>query len=161
VTRDPQDGLGDDELVEVRLLHYPLAVAERTSEHYEGVIREMTLLVADGEAVPGSVPEELSRLTRELDSRRARNSELEEVRLEALARGETHRDLALKVPPSVAEISRSMHGLLDQADRYCREGLVLSLPPDADMVAFRRWYLDEVISQVSGGQPRPWVEDQT
>lgn len=43
-----------------------------------------------------------------------------------------------------------------RASDFCREGTVLTLTPHDDVVAFRRWYLDELIRQVDGGAPTPW-----
>ena len=156
MTTDAGAATAEGDRVPVRLLGYPLAVAERASEHYEEVVREFALLVSTGSAGPGSVPEQVTTLVRELDLRRARNAELEAERLEGLARGETARDLVLVVPPSVVEISRTLDGLLDQVDDFCRDGRVLTLLADDEVIAFRRWYLDQLVAQVAGAVPSAW-----
>ena len=148
--------VGDDTTILVRLLDYPLAIGQQTSQHYEEVMREFALLVATGRALPGSVPERVLTLVAALGERRARNNELEDRRAAALARGETGAHFELQIPPSVAAISHELEACLDEADDLCRRGEVLTLAPSDEVIAFRRWYLDELVRQVGGGDPVAW-----
>jgi hypothetical protein len=47
--------------------------------------------------------------------------------------------------------------MLDDADEYCREGrhlLTLATPPD--LLAYRRWYLQQFVDQARGRPATPW-----
>lgn len=146
-------------LVDVRLLRYPLQIGARASDHYAEVVREFALETATGSVAPDSVPALVSGLVSALEDRRARNIEIEAERSAAIARGESQRDFVLRVPPSVVDIGRRLDALLDAADQYSRDGRVLALEPDDDVVAFRRWYLGEIVTQVGGGCPTSWPGD--
>lgn len=148
--------VGEETTVLVRLLGYPLAIGQQTSQHYEEVMREFALLVATGQALPGSPQERVLTLVAALGVRRARNNELEKRRTAALARGETSADFELEIPPSVVAISNELAACLDEADDLCRRGAVLTLTPSDQVIAFRHWYLDELVRQVGGGKPLAW-----
>jgi hypothetical protein len=159
VTSD-STGTGDvvqGELHEVWLRRYPLRLGARASEHYESVYRELALLASSdvGPAVPGSLLELLG----EMDRRSARNNATEQQRDEALARGEETLDVALHVPGDVVEVGSRLERLLDEADAFCRDGTLLTLPPPDDVVAFRQWYLGELMRQIGGEAPQPWPGD--
>ncbi len=147
-------GLVEPELHEVWLRRYPLRLGARASEHYESVYRELALLASsdDGPPVPGT----LLVLLEELDRRSARNNASEQVRDEALARGEDSLDIELHVPADVVEVAQRVEQLLDEADDFCRDGTLLTLEPSGDVVAFRRWYISELVGQLAGEPPRPW-----
>jgi hypothetical protein len=147
-------GTHDTELHGVWLRRYPLRLGARASEHYESVYRELALLASseDGPRVPGTLLE----LLEEMDRRSARNNASEQVRDEALARGEDSLDIELRVPADVVELAQRVEQLLDEADAFCRDGTLLTLGPARDVVEFRRWYIGELVRQVDGGAPRPW-----
>ena len=47
--------------------------------------------------------------------------------------------------------------MLDEADRYCRQGRhLLTLATPDDLLAYRRWYLREIAEQLAGAAPVPW-----
>lgn len=152
----PVAGEAAEEPVRVLLLGYPLAVGLRANEHYEDVFRELALLAATSPQDGGSVAARVTALVDELGRGRARNNELDAERLAALDRHEQSRDLELHVPPSVLGPSRALDLLLDEVDELCRAGAVLALAPDDDVVAFRRWYLAQLVHQVAGEPPTPW-----
>jgi hypothetical protein len=146
--------LAQADLHEVWLRRYPLRLGVRASEHYESVYRELALLASSDQGPP--VPGTLLELLEEMDRRSARNNASEQVRDEALARGEDSLDIALHVPADVVEVSQRVEQLLDEADAFCRDGTLLTLEPSRDVVAFRRWYIGELVRQVAGEAPRPW-----
>ena len=153
-------GTGDvvqGELRDVWLKRYPLRLGARASEHYESVYRELALLASSDEGAP--VPGSLLELLAEMDRRSARNNATEQEREEALARGEETLDVALHVPADVVEVGARLERLLDEADSFCRDGTLLTLAPPDDVVAFRRWYLGELMRQIGGEAPQPWPGD--
>ena len=48
-------------------------------------------------------------------------------------------------------------GLLEEADDYCRRGELLTLATPPELVAFRNWYLGQVVEQIDGRPPTPWA----
>ena len=61
------------------------------------------------------------------------------------------------MPGAAAEASQALGDMLDQADAFCRDGShLLTLAADADVVAFRWWYLRQFIDQIAGAAPVPW-----
>jgi len=146
----------DEDLREVLLVGYPLQLGVRASEHYEAVFREFALLAASQEGGSGSLPDRMVALIDALGRRYARSRDQEQQREDAIARGESTMDLALQVPESVAEASRTLDRMLDETDEFCRDGTLLTLQADVDVVAFRRWYLREVVDQIAGHPARPW-----
>ena len=150
---------GSEPLLDVWLLRYPLRLGVRASEHYESVFREFALLAS---AEPGpSVPARMLGLIEELGRRYARNNAHEQERDAALARGESVLDIRMQVPESVGSVSQRLAEMLDETDDFCRQGVLLTLEPAADVVAFRRWYLDELARQVDGEEARPWPGETT
>ena len=148
------DAHSEEPLRDVWLLRYPLRLGLRASEHYESVFREFALLAA---TEPGaSVPTRMIALIDELAKRYARSNAHEEQREEALRRGDETLDIMLRVPTSAGPVGRSLDGMLDETDEYCRQGKLLTLEPPDDVVAFRRWYLAELAEQLDGTEPRPW-----
>lgn len=149
----------DSFLCDVALTRYPLLLGARASEHYEAVFREFALLAASEHAEPGSVPHRMLALVEALARRYARNSDHEQQREAAMARGESSIDLVLRVPASVSGFSRSLDQMLDETDDFCRDGTLLTLEAPRDVVAFRRWYLGELVAQLAGGAASPWPGD--
>jgi len=146
-------------LLDVWLLRYPLRLGVRASEHYESVFREFALLAT---AEPGpSVPGRMIALIEELGRRYARNNAHEQERDAALARGEEVLDIRMQVPASVGPVSRRLAGMLDETDDFCRQGVLLTLEPAEDVVAFRRWYVDQLERQLDGAPPQPWPGETT
>jgi hypothetical protein len=158
VTSEP---LHDAEpLLDVHFLRYPLRVGARATEHYEEVFREFAILAGDPEA-SDDVPARMLALIDALGRRYARQQDHEIEREQALARGETARDMVIKVPPSAADASRELDRMLDETDAFCRDGTLLTLAPPDDVVAFRRWYLSELIDQLEGLPANPWPGELT
>lgn len=143
--------------VQVALLGYPLAVGARATEHYEEVFREFNLLVVSGAVARDSAPARVAALVTRLDQQHARNSELETQRTACLAAGETSHDFTIAISPEAISVAQALDPQLDEADDFCRSGQTLALPPGADIVAFRRWYLRELVGQLDGGRPTRWA----
>jgi hypothetical protein len=146
--------------VDVRLLRYPLRLAQRATEHYDEVFREFALLAGDR---PGDdhddVPARLLRLVDLLGRRYRPQQEHEALRAAALSRGETQGDFVITVPASAADASAALGAMLDEADDFCSDGTLLTLAAPPDVAAFRRWYLQQVIEQVAGRPAQPWPGD--
>jgi hypothetical protein len=69
--------------------------------------------------------------------------------------------MVIQVPPSAGDASRELDRMLDETDDFCRDGTLLTLAPPADVVAFRRWYLTELVEQLEGRPAHPWPGELT
>jgi len=120
--------------------------------------REFQLILEQSHQHEGSVPNRLLQLSTTLSSRYAGFSDAQERRIEqGLAAGETQIDeLTFLVPADVGDAARQLGDILDEADAYCRGGQLLTLAAPPELVAYRRWYLDNFIVQCAGAPPQPW-----
>ena len=148
--------------VEVRLLGLPLDVYRRMQQRNDELLREFSLIVlgARGGVTNGRVPERLLALTEEVRARFAPESAGFREQLDtAEARGDVFADIVSSLPADARDAIEKLGRLLDEADEFCKGGdelLTLTTPPE--LLAFRRWLLGEVVSQIDGGEPVPWSE---
>lgn len=150
---------GEDELVAVRLLRFPLQVWVRSNEHFEGLRREFALIAMHPDT--SDVPRRLLELVEALAGEFAETvADAARIRNEAYARGDNEiPELVYRAPPQAGAATISLARMLDEADEFCRSGhhlLTLATPPE--LVAFRRWYLGEFSAQLQGQPPLPWPE---
>ena len=84
----------------------------------------------------------------------------EERLADAIDRGDqVIDDHVLEVPAEAGPAAQALGDLIDEADEYCRRGQhLLTLATPADCVAYRSWYLGQVITQTQGAAPIPWPE---
>jgi hypothetical protein len=150
------EAAADDEMAVVQLLGSPLPLGQRATEHYNDIFREFALLAADQPHESAAVPRRLLALIEALGRRYPRQQDAEQQREEALARGERSMDILISVPRSAGAASAELDAMLDETDEFCRDGKLLTLAAPDDVVAFRRWYLQEVIVQTGGGPATPW-----
>jgi hypothetical protein len=90
------------------------------------------------------------------------NDEASERVDRAVAAGEACiPDHVVQLPDSAAPVVQALGDLLEEADEYCREGRhLLTVPAPPDVTAFRRWYRDQLLLQLAGGEPVSWLESQ-
>jgi hypothetical protein len=147
-------------LVVVELRGVPVELQARATEHAEELQREF-VLVAEGlqhaegrTALPRRLLDLIDVLRREFGGFTA---EQEDAFDDALRAGVRTLDLTFRVPPGAAQAAVAIGQMLDEADQYCREGrhlLTLATPPE--LVAYRRWYLQQFVDQVAGHAPTRW-----
>jgi anti-anti-sigma factor len=73
--------------------------------------------------------------------------------------GADHADVSIPVlgdPEERADAIVALRDLLDEVDRYCEAGELLSVITPSDLREFREWLFQEVIGQLRGASPRPW-----
>lgn len=148
---------GDGPLVEVRLLGLPVEVFVATQEHHDGLIRELRLLALEDDAGELDVPARLVELVDSLGTQYAtaksrRDDEIESAR----ARGQLTLDLVEQVPPAVVEVADRLQGLIEECDRFCRQGQLMTLPRPALIREFTHWYLAQFRDQVQGRPATRW-----
>jgi hypothetical protein len=147
------------ELATVRLLDLPVDLHALAEEHSDELQREFRLLAEqDRTGDCPDLPRRLVELVRALSADYSGFTGEQQARLDAaMAAGTPRLDLTFHVPPAAADAARVLGDLLDEADRFCREGKhLLTLETPKEIVAYRRWYLDQFIEQIEGGEPIPW-----
>lgn len=149
----------DADLVEVRILGLPVALAREGQEHFDELSREFLHLANSDEAIRRDVPGRLLALSEDLRTRFSSfTSENERLLDEAAARGEESVDLTYLVPREAGPAAAALADLLDEADRYCAAGtylLTLTTPPGA--LLYRRWYIGQFVDQIEGADPVPFA----
>lgn len=151
----------DDPRVTVRLLRFPLGIFQRSTEHHEGLMREMALLaLRPPDEVPHhEVPRRLQELVQLLRRQYAGVTEAaEHARDAAIVAGLEEVDLTYHVPASAGPAAAALAAVLDEVDEFCRQGEMLTLATPPEALAFRRWYLGEFSDQIAGADPTPWPD---
>lgn len=151
---------GPPPLVEVHLLDLPVPLAARAQQHFEELMREFVLVAAghqDGDRVPARLMALVDTLVQQFG---AVASPAEERLADAIDRGDAViDDHVVEVPKAAGPAAEALRDLIDEADDYCRRGQhLLTLATPADCVAYRSWYLGQVIGQVDGASPVAWTD---
>jgi hypothetical protein len=149
----------------VRLLGVPQALLERNRRQKEMVLREFQLIELGDEDGESSPPARLLTLAYEL--RRA-HERLGLSGPEVTGREETSGDdtgpdardatvdFELPIPRGGDRAVRELHAAMDEADRWCERGDLLTLVTPSDCRALREWVFDEIARQLAGEMPTPW-----
>lgn len=151
-----------DELLQVHLLEVPVPLAAKATQHFEGLMREFTL-IAGGEGGQHHTPARLTELVDQLTAQFSGAGDEAAERLEQAieAGAETIPDLVLVLPAVAGPASQALGDMIDEADDYCRRGEhLLTLATPADCVAYRAWYLGQVIGQLVGKPPIAWPDSE-
>lgn len=147
----------DGPLVEVRLLGLPVQLTLASREHHDGLIRELRLLAMEDDAGGLDVPARLVELVDVLGTRRAAARSRRDAELEAaLARDEATVDLVEHVPAGVVGVVTALDGLLEECDRFCEQGQLMTLPRPPLVRDLSRWYLTQCSDQLQGRPAVPW-----
>jgi anti-sigma regulatory factor (Ser/Thr protein kinase) len=143
--------------VRVRILDLPLSVYSKSEAQNDALLREFALISRDAE--PPQVPSDLLVLVAELQSRFSFTVSSARAQISAaLERGDETVELAYDLPLSSRDLVIRLNTLLDQADEFCRRGGLLTLAASPDVVAFRQWYLAQVLAQMDGLAPSSWED---
>ena len=146
---------------DVRIVGLPVAVHRRASEHSETLRRELALLEHTSES--GAAPARLQALSDELTLRYGGLTTGQDDRLaKALAEREETIDLVYELPLEVADACEDLISVLDELDRFCHDGDLLTLVTPPEALAYRRWFLGEFIGQLREGRaPTTWEPPPT
>lgn len=164
VGADPSSSLGrfapgvdGSSLVEVRLLGLPVHLMRSSREHHDGLMREFRLLSLSGEVSEDDTPARLVQLIRVLGEQYGASSERRDAELDAaIAAGREVIDQVDHVPPTVAPAAAVLRAMLDDADDYCRDAVLFTVPRPPAVRRFAHWYIGQFIDQVAGADPVPW-----
>lgn len=152
------------ELVEVRLRQVPVPLWARAQQHTDELRREFALAALEtgsGDGTGHELPARLTQLMDALNRDFAGVSTAQEEELVAAAENgrPVIEELTYAVPPAAAPASQALGEILDEADRFCRDGEhLLTLAAADDLVRFRHWFLSEFVRQARGEAAVPWPD---
>jgi PAS domain S-box-containing protein len=160
VGRQPAaSGPGRDRWVEVVLRQYPVEHYRASRDYYRTLFREFVLIAAADATSRRIPPLRLLELVRQT---RLRYDEvggtLQRQLRAALAEGQQHRDVVVRLERSARDHVLLLTHLLHEVDRYARRGLLLTPPTPPGVAGLRDWYLHELVEQLDGAPPLPWPE---
>lgn len=134
----------------------PTALFRESQEHRAGLTREFLLMTIHDGASHG-VPARLVAISEEVAVRFAGESATTLAQVsDAEVRGDATVDLVLELTAADAGPLEAIVDLLEEADRYCGQGAMLTMAATAEIQAFRRWCVDEVTAQLNGRPGSPW-----
>jgi hypothetical protein len=144
--------------VKVRLLALPVGLHMRAQQRQDGLVRELTLMNLGEREVAHELPGRVLRMSRELQGRYGPAADPQQQRIEdAARRGEATIDVDYDLPAEAGDAARAFRELLDELDAHSVAGTFLLPPPDPEITAYRRWFFDEFVVQLGGGEPTPWT----
>lgn len=151
-------------MVRVVILQLPLEVYLEAEQHNDALMRELTLIAHSSTREPErqEVPRRLLELAAEV--RAAFSTATSSLRAQverARRRGDPTLDMHLDVPVVGWEALLRLATQLDELDRYCEEGDLLTLASPQTLRYFRKWYAQQVANQINGGAPTPWQPQET
>ncbi|HUZ44879.1 MAG TPA: ATP-binding protein [Acidimicrobiales bacterium] len=154
------DVQGDDSpdaggLVEVRILGLPPQAYLDSEQHNDALMREFALISRDDRT--SSLPRQLLELVAEIQLFFGAQVSASRAQIvAAVERGDQAVDLHIRMHPRNRSYVERSVALLTEADRYCREGDLLTLAASEEILRFRDWYLGQVLAQLDGAAPSPW-----
>ncbi|MFC3689949.1 hypothetical protein [Aquipuribacter hungaricus] len=143
--------------VDVHLVGMPVLVMRAAREHHDGLMREFRLLALSGGATDDDVPVRLADLTRILGDRYGTTRERRDAELDAaIAAGALTVDQVETVPVAAGAAAAGLAALLAEADAYCRDAVLMTLPRPPLLQRFGDWYTRQFVDQTAGRPPVPW-----
>lgn len=150
---------GGGKLRTVRFPRVPVATYLALQEHNDALYRELELLAIEHDsAAPSGRPPRLRAVARELLGPRFRGPRdgYREAIAAAEASGEPTIDLESLAAAEIVPLVRAYVELLDEVDAYCREGLLLTMPPPPEVTELRHWFVNQAAAQlIDGRAPTP------
>lgn len=151
---------GSDVLTEVRVDAVPARLFLESQDQQQDLIREFVLIeLGDRFELTAEVPQRLARLIADIladyaDVRWATRQQA----LQALENGREELSMAVPVRPGMGAALRRWLDLLEQADRFCEEGALLTLAATPEVRRLRHWYVEELLRLLPAapaGTPSP------
>jgi hypothetical protein len=151
------------DLYEVRVLQLPVDLWARSQEQHDALMREFALMAVPTEESDRQrhVPTRLTQLIDTLTADFEGVSTAQEQQLfDAVSAGQPVIDeLVYRLPRAAVPASKALGAMLDEADEFCRQGQhLLTLAAEAELIRFRRWFLDQFIDQADGNPPVAWPD---
>lgn len=138
---------------QVHLVGVPVRLLVESVRQLTDLQREMQVM-----GLGHTAPLELRDLVRSSQDIEAHIGHLRETGLDvaeaALNRGEEYVDVDMTVPDDAGKYFDRMATLLSRAASRLARRYLLTLPASREVVAYRLWWRDEVLSQLAGRAPR-------
>jgi anti-sigma regulatory factor (Ser/Thr protein kinase) len=150
--------------IPVNLVGIPVSLLQKASEEYEALFRELRLMKehTDARTSPSKLPERLSVLLSEIGTRfNGFGPGVDESWQEVIDHRAESYDWHMELPVSAVEACQFYDSMLDEADDFVLVAQLLTLPASPASVAVRRWFLSELVAQLNGAPPTPWVDSET
>jgi hypothetical protein len=144
----------------VRLLGVPVELFCAAERHTNDLLREVALMAAArADLEPGHL---FSELLATADAYAHRPAAVRQAMTDAVAAalcaGQDVVDVELDADDLAADGALAWEELLRRFDTMSREEQLLTLPADAEIAAFRAWYVRELVEQVRAGrEPVRWT----
>lgn len=142
----------------VRLGDVPTDLLLSAKMHVDNLVREFTLATSGARSgATAAVPEAISALIDAVVNGFAEARQA--IKRQALAAATANQErtrLELTLPASAARAGEAYLHALDQADAYCHAQRLLTLESPPQHRVFRRWYIQELITQLrraAAGEP--------
>ena len=143
------------DLVEIRLLHVPVASYTSFRHQFRELRREVRLLALAHES-DYPLARDLSELFTDHGRLLTVSTGSPEI-LDAQAAGSTTADLTVTASREAARGLARLVDMLELTDAFGREERMLSLARTPEQRSFQSWFLGEFVAQADGAAPRPWV----
>jgi PAS domain S-box-containing protein len=169
--REPQPPAAP-ELREVVLRDMPTTLWLAAREHHQAMLRELVLYLAEhgGHEAVGTAPDLAladqarnliwTSILQEIDNARAAGTARRPLPLghpSPLPEVPEAVDLRLTVPPGVGAAFGALQDALDLGERLAVADLLLVRPGLPEIVAVRDWACEQVVAQLAGVPPSPWL----
>ena len=137
----------------VKLVGVPVDLYFDASRHMGEITREFSLIsLGERSGVNERVPAQLLELADQLRKRYRSNTDAIRLQFEeAAAAGRATVDVELPADETTVQLTEEITELLDAADEFCRLGELLTLESPPEVVAWRRWWRDQVVGQIREG----------
>jgi hypothetical protein len=158
VSDEPPRNDPSSEMVTIRLVDYPVALANRAGRHYEAIQREFALIHFSDDATKASVPARLLEVAERTHATLESGEIIDREQVEtSIEQGTGTITVDLRMPRAAGVVMAELVGLLVEADDFCRDGdlITVAMPPECR--EFREWFLGEFSRQADGEPPIPWT----
>ena len=150
-------------MARVRLVDVPVALFVAAERHTNDLLREIALMAAARHDLErGHL---FSELLAAADTYAHRPASIRGRLAEAVAVAERagwdNVSVDVEADATAADGVLAWEDLLQQFDAMSRDEQMLTLPAGEEIVAFRSWYVREIVDQVrTGRDPLPWSESR-
>jgi PAS domain S-box-containing protein len=135
---------GDGDHVAVQLTGLPVVLYHAMRQHNDALLREHALMAFDSGAREVNAAAVHGAIVGPVDAQ-----------LEGSV-GEVDREAVVAVAADAGPGVSALRAVLDETDELAARGALLAPAALPDVRAVRHWFLDEVVRQLDGAEPRAW-----
>ncbi|MDN5856568.1 MAG: ATP-binding protein [Actinomycetia bacterium] len=143
--------------IDVYLLDTPVDLLWQSRMYYRDLRREIMLINLQPDRHPEE-PDALVELAQRFDEVNPVFLGDEQILDRAYMRGEKTTTLHYQTKAEERTDCIELTLLFDRAEEFCRQKVLLTLPPPEDQVRVRHWQFDEFVRQIDGKDPISWTD---